>query len=88
MSNTLASINLNNQDWINLNNLFAIPVGTAIQVQNQSSSPLNLAISPTKPIFSFTGVIVPPSTQVTALISAGESIIWGLGSGPVNIQVA
>lgn len=88
MANTLPSINLTGTDWQNLNTLTSIAVGTSIEIQNQSSSVVILAISPTKPALDFKGFIVPPLPSEIAAIGAGESTVWALGSGPVNVQVA
>ena len=86
MANTLPSINLTNSDWINLNTASGIAVGTSVEVQNQSSTALLLAISPTKPNLDFKGVVVPPLPAQIATIGAGESIVWALGDGLVNVQ--
>jgi len=88
MANTLPSINLTNNDWTNLNTASGIAVGTAIEIQNQSSTTILVAISPTKPTLDFKGFIIPPLPAEIATISANESIVWVLGSGPVNVQVA
>ena len=88
MANTLPSINLTGTDWVNLNTASGIAVGTSIEIQNQSSTALLVSISPTKPTLDFKGFIIPPLPAEIATISANESIVWVLGSGPVNVQVA
>lgn len=88
MADTISSINLSGTDWQNLNTLFGITVGTAIEIQNQSSTSILLAISPTKPALDFKGVVVPPIPSELATVDAGESSVWAIGSGPVNVQVA
>jgi hypothetical protein len=88
MADTLPSIDLTSTDWINLNTASGIAVGTSINVQNQSSTALLLATSPTKPNLDFKGVVVPPLPAQIATIGAGESAVWALGGGAVNVQEA
>ena len=88
MANTLPSINLTPADWTNLNTTSGIAVGTSIEIQNQSSQAITLAISPTKPAIGFKGVLVPPLPSEIAVVGTGESIVWAIGDGPVNVQVA
>ena len=87
MANTIPSINLTGIDWQNLNTLSGIAVGSSFTIQNQSSDPVQLAISPTKPPINFNGIILPVDPATLALISAGEDIVWAVGSGPINLQV-
>lgn len=88
MANTLPLINLTGTDWVNLNTASGIAVGTSIEIQNQSSQAVNLAISPLKPAIGFVGVVVPPIPFEIATISPDESIVWAYGTGSVSVQVS
>ena len=88
MADTLPSIDLTDTDWTNLNTASGIAVGASIEIQNQSSTALLLAISPTKPNLGFKGFVVPPLPAQIATIGTGQSTVWALGSGPVNVQEA
>jgi len=86
MSNTINAINLTGTDWQNANTLSGIAVGTAVVLQNQSSSHVMCAVSGTKPALGFVGQILPADLSVMANVAAGESTIWLLGRGPVSMQ--
>lgn len=88
MANTLESVDLTGEDWVDLNTLSTVPAGTAIDIQNQSSSPIMVAISPTKPALTFRGFVIPADLSAVASIASGESTVWAFGVGPVNVQVA
>lgn len=91
MANTPPSIQLTGVDWQNLNALSGLAVGTAIEVQNQSSTAVSLAVSPTKPDINdinFVGFVVPPVPAAIANIGFGEDIVWAIGVGPVSVQKA
>lgn len=86
MTDTIAAINLTGLDWQDANTLTGIAVGTAVSIQNQSSTALFVATSTSKPALSFKGQVVPAKPEILAFVKAGENKIWLLGSGPVSIQ--
>lgn len=88
MANTLPSIRLVDYEWQDANTLSGLPVGTAINIQNQTHQPVFVAITNTKPADDFEGFGIPPDMSAVATISAGEERVWLRGDGPVNIQGA
>ena len=86
MANTLPSFNITSENWVDLNTLTGIAVGTALDIQNQSSFPMFLAISSTTPALNFSGFAIPASLADVAAVSAGEDRVWILGNGPVSVQ--
>lgn len=88
MANTLPSIRLVGYEWQDANTLSGFPVGSAIDIQNQSHQPVFVATTNTKPADDFEGFGIPPNMAAVASISAGEERVWIRGDGPVSIQGA
>ena len=88
MANTVGSIRLEDFQWQDANALSGFPVGTAIDIQNQTHQPVFVAITNTKPADDFEGFGIPPDMSAVATISAGEEKVWIRGDGPVSIQGA
>lgn len=88
MADTRETIRLSGLDWEDVGALTGIAAGTAIYLQSQSSTKIQMAISATKPNKSFQGVILPNDVKYPATVTAGENTVWLYGSGPVSIQEA
>lgn len=87
MADTIESFTLTGEDWVNVNTITGIAVGSALTIQNQSCTPAYMAITTTKPDIDFVGEIVPANVEVIGYITAGENDVWMLGNGPVSVQV-
>jgi hypothetical protein len=88
MADTLASQRLTGLVYEDVTTLFGIPAGTAITIQNQTTSEVYLAISATQPSPDFKGVLIPSRLEALANIPTGENQVWLKGVGPVNVQEA
>ena len=86
MAQTIESVILDGVDWINANEATGIAVGKPMIMQNQSSSPVMMAISTTKPDIKFRGILLPTDLSINGTVSEGESTVWLYGSGPVSVQ--
>lgn len=75
--------------WVNLHTLCGLPAGTALAVQNKSTSNCFIFISPTKPVVSTTnGYLIEDDAKVPTYIPAGQSGVWIAGVGPIHVQDA
>lgn len=86
MAETLSSFTITQQGWIDVSALTGIIDGTALVIQNQSSSQFFLAISQEEPSDTFRGLIIPSDISVMSRVDAGEPRVWIKGSGRINIQ--
>lgn len=86
MANTKNAVLLDGSDWQDVSILTGIPVGTALDIQNQSTSYVQVAINATKPVSTFRGFVIPPNPADIAAVDAGEDRVWIIGKGRVSIQ--
>lgn len=86
MTDTIPSIRLTGEDWEDVSALSGIAAGTALYIQSQSSTIIQIAISATKPDKTFKGMYIPNSPSFPVTITAGENKVWLYGTGPVNVQ--
>jgi hypothetical protein len=88
MADTIEVVRLTGDDWHDVSVLTSIAVGTAMYIQSQSSTPIQMAVSATKPSKTFKGMILPNDLRYPATVTVGENNVWLYGIGPVSIQEA
>ena len=100
MADTNNDIKLNPLDWVDVYTLSGIAAGGEVTLENHSSAPIYLFISADKPDTppvhgTSVGRVVPegylrlephPHANSIRTVSGGQSGLWALGSGPLNVQ--
>lgn len=85
MANSIPDVDLVGV-WTNVYAATSIPVGTAISIQNKSSSPCLVFVSPTSPsVNSLDGYAMVQFETVN--IDASETGCWVKGFGPIFVQL-
>lgn len=75
--------------WVNLHTLCGLPAGTALSIQNKSTSDCFIFISATEPTVSVQdGYVVSDDSRVPVYIPAGMAGVWIAGVGPIHVQDA
>lgn len=93
MPDTLPLIELSDEEYVDLNTLSGITVGSAISIQNQSDyGAVRLSISSTKPEPDTDKyVLLYPDPRFLANIDSGETTVWAMAHTipgvPVAVQV-
>jgi hypothetical protein len=88
MANTANVHTLIDNSFYSINEIFNIPIGTAISLQNQTTLPMKISIAPIKPEVTDTNYFLyGPYPMPPIKIEAGESEVWVFGSGDINIQL-
>lgn len=86
MADTIASVRLSGTEYESVLDLVGIADGVAVSVQNISRYPVEIAISASQPLTTFTGEIIPANPSDKLFVSTGENRVWLKGRGPVSIQ--
>lgn len=86
MADTLSNQVITEDQWVSLNTLFSVAVGTAITVHNSSQKGMLISLAANQPIVGGKNWLKLPVDQI-ATVSAGDPEVWVYGAGDINIQV-
>lgn len=84
MADTIADVTATAADYVSLNTLTSIAVGTALVITNKSNDYVYLQIAATKPAATSRAgeLLAPlPSPAATKLLTAGGNALWARASG-------
>lgn len=88
MADTLNVQALIPDQYYSVNSAYGIAIGTAISIQNQTSTPMKVSIASTQPVVDTDAYLLfGPYPMPPISIDAGESEVWVYGSGNINVQV-
>lgn len=85
MPNSIPDITLSGS-WVDVYAATGIAVGTAIYIQNKSSSQALIYIKSTAPTTTSDGYAMVQFE--TIFIDPNESGVWAKGNGPLHVQIA
>ena len=91
MADTIPDVAVTPNAYVSLNSLSGIIAGTAILVTNKGTSPVRLQIAAAQPSDGDTGgelmMVLPANTAIKS-IPAGESEVWAMTIGYVDMPVS
>ncbi len=79
MADTIADISISNQNYVSINTLTTIPVGTKIIITNKSSSEVLIQVSSSQPSASSKDGVplqIQPHLSASKTITLGENEVW------------
>lgn len=88
MADTIDNVKLYGIEYQDLNLATGIPVGSKIEIQNQSSDVVKISIGVTQPLVTTDKFyLLKDDLSTIATISAGENNVWVFGNGNVHVEV-
>ena len=84
MADTLDDVMISNTEFVDLNALSGLEVGTALIISNKSESVILLQLSeskPPNPDMDGERLEVVPHTDSIKIVTHGENIVWGKSIG-------
>lgn len=87
MSATKPIVELDSTQYVNLNTLSGIAVGTDLSIQNLTTKPVKICIAATQPPTNTESfVLIPDKLENPAIITGELLSVWVLGQGSLSVQ--
>lgn len=73
-------------EWVNLNTLLSVAVGTDLRIQNQTTGAVYISIMDTEPTDNDPSVIIPSKFEFPLNIIGETEAVWAKGNGKIWVQ--